>query len=104
MKEIRQSLEQELMNWQNIATKKMFGCPCYKVNEKLFVFLITNAVVITDLNQEDKTKLSKQYPTTFFRANNREMKNWIQIPINNKEDLKPLLPYIRKAYELVKSQ
>ena len=104
MKDLRQALEKEVLNWENVTPKKMFGCPCYKVKQNLFTFLITDAVVITQLNPEDKTELTKQNQTTYFKAANRQMKNWTQIPLSNLKDLKAILPYIRKSYEMTKTK
>jgi hypothetical protein len=42
-KEIRIALETEVLRWSKVTTRKMFGCPCYKVSDKLFVFLATKA-------------------------------------------------------------
>jgi hypothetical protein len=39
MNDIRMKVEEEILKWEGISTKKMFGCPCYKVNDKLFGFL-----------------------------------------------------------------
>ena len=46
-KELRLAIEKEVLNWAHVSTKKMFGCPCYQAKGKLFVFLVTNGIVIT---------------------------------------------------------
>ena len=68
MKALRLAFEEEVLKWDQIDTKKMFGCPCYQANGKLFVFLVTKGVVITQLNEEDKNSLVKQFSTTPFKA------------------------------------
>jgi hypothetical protein len=44
---LRLRLENEVMDWPHVSTKKMFGCPCYMVKKNIFVFLVTNGIVIT---------------------------------------------------------
>ena len=39
MRNLRQNIEKEILSWPKVTTKKMFGCPCYKFNKKLFAFL-----------------------------------------------------------------
>ena len=60
MQNLRLRLEKEILNWPNVTTKKMYGCPCYKNNEKLFAFLVTDGVVLTKVSQQDKIELSKR--------------------------------------------
>jgi hypothetical protein len=50
-KEIRLALEGEILRWSQVSVKKMFGCPCYKVKNKMFVFLVTKGIVFTHLGQ-----------------------------------------------------
>ncbi len=61
MQNLRLKLENEILNWPNVTTKKMYGCPCYKYKEKLFAFLVTDGVVLTKASDQDKIKLSKEF-------------------------------------------
>ena len=98
-KEIRLALEKEVLTWSQVTTKKMFGCPCYKVNGRLFAFLVTKGVVITHLGQADREKLSLEHESTFFNTGKKYMKNWPQIPICDVEELAVIMPFVRKSYE-----
>jgi hypothetical protein len=98
-KEIRSALEAEILKWYKVDFKKMFGCPCYTANGKLFVFLITKAIVITRLGEADITKLSMSHTTVSFRGGNKEMKNWRQISLSKPEELDQLMSFIKKSYE-----
>jgi hypothetical protein len=104
MKEIRLSLENEVLHWGRVSFRKMFGCPCYKVNEQLFVFLVTKGIVFTRLNEADRLELSSQFQTTSFKASGRDMKNWLQVAVTNVEDLKNLMPFVRKCYTEIRKQ
>lgn len=97
-RDLRLALEKRILNWSNVSTKKMFGCPCYQINSKLFIFLVTKGIVITHLEEADIEKLTKKYDTTFFQAGKKIVKKWIKISIEPK-DLDKMMVYIRKSYE-----
>jgi hypothetical protein len=98
-KELRLALEAEVLNWPHVSTKKMFGCPCYQAKGKLFAFLVTNGVVITQLQQADRDEMSRQHQTSFFQAGKKTVKNWIRLSIKNKKDLDSVMPFVKKSYE-----
>ena len=88
------------MDWPNVTTKKMFGCPCYQVNKRLFVFLVTNGVVITQLKEKEMETLSKMYDTTFFQAGKKVVKKWIKVLIDVRS-LENIMHYITRSYEKI---
>lgn len=53
-KELRQALEKEILKWPHVDYKKMFGCPCYLANGKMFAGLVTKGLIITKLNEIEK--------------------------------------------------
>ena len=65
---IRSAFEKEVLLWDQVSTKRMFGCPCYKVNDRLFSFLVTKGAVITHLNQTDREALALEHGSAFFNA------------------------------------
>ena len=98
-RDLRLALEEEVLSWSQINTKKMFGCPCYQVKGKLFVFLVTKGIVITQLAQADREELSRQYETTFFQAGEKIVQNWVRLSIKTKEELDRIMPFVRKSYK-----
>ena len=98
MKNFRMKIEKEILDWPNVTTKKMYGCPCYKYKDKLFAFLVTDGVVLTKASEEDKNKLSKEFKIKPFQAATRIMKGWPQIPVNKTTDLKKIMPFIKNSY------
>ena len=98
-KNIRMVLEREVLNWFKVDFKKMFGCPCYTANGKLFVFLVTKGIVITHLGEEDRVKLSTDFMLKPFQAGSKSIKNWCQIYLEKPEALAKILPFVRKSYE-----
>ena len=98
-KELRVALEKEVLNWNHVTTKKMFGCPCYQAKGKLFVFLVTKGVVITQLSLSYREGLSSKFQTSYFQAGKKTVKNWIRLSIKNLEQLESVMPFVRKSYE-----
>jgi len=47
MKDLRRVFEKEVLSWPEVSTKRMFGCPCYQADKRLFAFLVTDGLVIT---------------------------------------------------------
>jgi len=97
--EIRLALEAEILKWYKVDFKKMFGCPCYMANGRLFVFLVTKGIVITRLGEADIVELSKRQKTTSFQAGNKDMKNWRQISLGKTRELYPLMSFVKKSYD-----
>jgi hypothetical protein len=98
MYNFRLRLEKEILSWPHVTTKKMYGCPCYKYNDKLFAFMVTNGVVLTKASEQDKMKLSKEFTIKSFQAATRTMKSWPQIPVDETSDLKKIIPFIKNSY------
>ena len=98
-KELRLAVENEVLKWDHITTKKMFGCPCYQAKGKLFAFLVTNGAVLTQLQSSDREELSKKFQTSSFQAGKKTVKNWIRLSIKNLEQLESVMPFVRKSYE-----
>ena len=98
MKDLRLALENEILKWDKVVPKKMFGCPCYDANKKLFAFVATNRLVIIQLSAEDRELLQREYNAQPFGAGPRKVKSWSQVPFQSKEDLKKLLPFVKKSY------
>ncbi len=99
MKELRLSLEDEILPWQHVKATKMFGCPCYRAKGTLFVFLFMDSIVITRLDEKDREKISRQRKTLPFEAANRKIPSWLRITLTDKRDLVKLMPYVKKSYE-----
>ncbi|MCW4007033.1 MAG: hypothetical protein NWF04_10665 [Candidatus Bathyarchaeota archaeon] len=100
----RLALEEEVLSWDRIGFKKMFGCPCYKADERLFVFLVTEGIVITRLEQADREKVAAHFETTYFRAGEKQVKSWIQISLHSLEDLNAVMPYVKESYLQARKQ
>jgi hypothetical protein len=101
MQKIRVALEDKILNWDGVTTKKMFGCPCYKANNKLFGFLVTNGVVFTKLSETERDVVVEKFKAGPFKAGKRSMGSWPQVTVKDPEDIKKILPYFKKSYNNV---
>ena len=97
-RELRESFEKEILTWPQVDYKKMFGCPCYLANGKMFVGLVTKGLVITKLSELEKEELKKIKSIQPFVAGSKVIKSWVQINLEPKE-LKQVMPFVKKSYE-----
>jgi predicted DNA-binding protein (MmcQ/YjbR family) len=98
MHNLRLRIEEEILNWPNVTTKKMYGCPCYKNKEKLFAFLVTDGVVLTKVREQDKIQLLKEFEIKPFQAGKRTMNKWPQISVNATTDVEQIIPFLKNSY------
>ncbi len=96
--ELRETLEKEILGWYKVAFKKMFGCPCYLANGKMFAGLVTKAVVITKLNEAELKEVKKNFQTKPFTVGGKTMKKWVCLLIDP-IDLKTAMHFIEKSYQ-----
>jgi hypothetical protein len=99
MHNLRLKMEKEILNWPSVTQKKMYGCPCYKNKEKLFAFLVTDGVVLTNVSEPDKLTLTKEFDIKPFQAGNRTINKWPQIRVDETTDVTKIIPFVKKSYE-----
>jgi hypothetical protein len=97
--ELRQAFESEVRSWPKVTARKMFGCPCYQANGKLFALVVSGGIVITHVSTEDREILEKQYLAAAFQPGQRTVQAWLRVPAHFKNEIVKLLPYLRKSYE-----
>lgn len=96
---IRRALEEEVLGWPGVASKKMFGCPCYTRKGVIFVFLVTGGVVVTRLDGEQRRRLASSIPAQPFQAGRKSIASWLRIAVGSVEGLGPVLPHVRHSYD-----
>ena len=97
-KELRKAFEKEILNWPQVDYKKMFGCPCYLANRKMFAGLITKGIILTKLDDQERDELMKLKEIKPFVAGDRIIKSWIHLEVEPTE-LKEIIPYVKKSYD-----
>ncbi len=102
MKPLRGAFEREVLRWPGVSQKQMFGCPCYWSNGKMFAFLVTGGVVPTQLSDQERAGLARRFATTPFGTEKRSVARWPVVPVKDAEELKHVLPFVRKSLESVR--
>jgi len=97
---LRKALEQEILGWPGVAAKPMMGCLCYFHGRKFFAFLVTGAVVITKLAEEDRAALSKKTGGVPFEMDGKTVKAWVRVPLRGPGDVNSVLPVCEKELRL----
>jgi len=99
MRPVRTALEDEVLRWPGVRAKTMFGCPSYQANGILFAFLVSKGVVITRLDDASRSRLSAELHAAPFKAGQRTVRAYLEVPVERGEDIGPVLPFVRKSYE-----
>lgn len=98
-KERQEAVEAIILQWPNVTTRKMFGCPAYMVNHRLFAFLVNEGIVLTQLRQHQRAILSEDFPIQPFLAGERKIMHWTQVTFANVQKLPRIMTFVRKSYE-----
>jgi hypothetical protein len=97
--DLRLAFEVEVRAWPKVTARKMFGCPCYQANGKLFALVVSGGIVITHVSAEDRETLIQQYLAKPFEPGQKTVQAWMQIPAQFRPEIVKLLPYLRKSYD-----
>ena len=96
-KELREAFEKEILQWPRVDYKKIFGCPCYLANGKMFAGLVTKGLIITKLNDSEKDELRKLKEVKPFVAGEKIIRSWVHIELEPNE-LIDIIPFVKKSY------
>ncbi len=96
--EIRSFFEKEVLGWSRVSQRTMFGCPSYLADGKLFAFLVTHGIVITQIRLRDREAISEIFDTAPFKVGEREIERWLVVPIEQPEKLKRVMRLVKKSY------
>ncbi|MGC9349266.1 MAG: hypothetical protein ACP5JG_14085 [Anaerolineae bacterium] len=100
-KELREAFEREVMGWDKVKKRDMFGCPAYLADGKLFAFLVSEGVVITQIRKHDRETLGEAFETEPFHAGEREITRWLKVTIGDLDRLGRVLRFVKKSHETV---
>ncbi len=100
--DLRREFERQVTDWPGVTSRRMFGCPAYLVDGKLFAFLVTGGIVITQIRKRDREELEKLYTTEVFKAGEREIGRWLQVHVDDLERMERVMLMVRKSYETVR--
>ena len=97
--DLRLAFEAEVRAWPKVTARKMFGCPCYQANGKLFALVVSGGIVITHVLPEDRETLIQQYLAAPFEPGQKSVQAWLRVPAQFKNEIVKLLPYLQKSYQ-----
>ncbi len=98
---LRKAFEAKILHWPHVTTRPMFGCPAYLADGKLFAFLVNDGIVITQIRKRDRETLAELFPTEPFKAGEREIERWLQVTLDNVDQLNRVIRMVRRSYETV---
>lgn len=96
---IRDVFEATVLRWPKVRTRQMFGSPAYLANGKLFAFFVTDALVLTKLDDAEREEIAGIRETRPFETGRRTISSWVQTPVAGDDDLDVLMPFITASYE-----
>ena len=96
--ELRTAFEKVVMGWSRITKRTMFGCPAYLADGKLFAFLVTQGIVITQIRLRDRKAISEVFETESFKAGEREIERWLKVTIDKPVKIQRVMRLVRKSY------
>lgn len=100
MGRVRMDAERRVKDWPGVRPGQMFGCPCFYADDRMFMFVATGGVVLTQLDEGERERVAKQFGAgPFAPTPGRAATKWSHIPASAPDDLEPLVLWIRKSYE-----
>ena len=98
MADFRKGFESRIDGWPEVSQKKMFGVLSYLAGGKMFAFLVTDGLVITNLNQEEREAIAERYESESFQAGSRKVGSWLKVSLASQADIQDLLPAVKVSY------
>lgn len=102
--DIRAALEEEVMLWEGVSKRRMFGCPSYMAEGTLFAMVITGAIVLTHLAPELRVTLASIAKVEPFQAGRKLIHKWAQVCIDHPSQIPAIMPYVHQSYRAALAQ
>ena len=100
MGDLVEELVSTLLSWPNVTPRRMFGSDCFLVKERMFAFIMEDAVV-TKLPEEARLRASVEAQAKPFQHTSGPFGEWIQLPLEVAQSGEVLLSWVRQGYEYV---
>ena len=102
MTALTEAFDSTVLMWPHTEKRNMTGGLCYMVKGKMFA-TIRDGLVLTKLTDEERRELAEIHPVKPFQHGKRVLKKWVHLTITP-DELKKILPYIKKSYETALEQ
>ncbi len=97
--DLRGVLEAQILAWPQVTARRMFGCPAYLVDGRLFAFLVTDGIVLTQLRLSERKLLAEDFETAPFKAGEREIVRWTRVALKDSQRLPRIMRFVQRSYE-----
>lgn len=97
--DLRTVLEAQILAWPQVTARRMFGCPAYLVDGRLFAFLVTEGVVLTQLRSSERKLLAEDFEIESFKVGEREIVRWTKVTLKDSQRLPRMMRFVQKSYE-----
>ena len=98
MGQIRDELEQEILQWPGVSTREMMGCLCYLHDKNMIAFLVTDGIVMSKLTEQEKKDLSKVSKQISFKMGGKTIRKPVW-ELRTRDNLRTILPFLKKSYQ-----
>lgn len=95
---VKEAFEEMVLDWPGVTATTMFGCPSYRADGTLFAVLVTGAVALTQLPDEDRDEVAQSFETGPFQAGDRTVTRWVQVTIDDEADRSTLETFVNASY------
>ena len=99
--ELKGQLDAQLMPWEGVSTRVMFGCMGYFVGQRLFAFTLDRSVV-AKIAEEAKPEAALAGARPFRHGPNGRFGDWMEFPLDYPPDTARLLPWAKLSYDSVR--
>lgn len=96
--QLREKFEEIVLPWPEVTKKKMFGSPTYSVRGTIFTMLVNGGIILSQLDEEQKTALLSEPDIEYFVAHGRVIKKWVLIRIQDITEIERFIPFIEASY------
>src|SRR5437667_10552108 len=98
MGQIRDELENEILQWPGVLSREMMGCLCYLHEKNMIAFLVTDGIVISKLSEQEQADLSKLSKTVSFKMGAKAFRKPVW-ELRTRDNLRTILPFLKKSYQ-----
>jgi|SRR5437660_6239374 len=98
MGQIRDELEEEILQWSGVSTREMMGCLCYLHDKNMIAFLVTDGIVISKLSEQEQKDLSKVSSQMPFKMGGKTIRKPVW-ELRTRDNLRTILPFLKKSYQ-----
>ncbi len=99
MAERKTELDNRILQWPEMSTSVMFGCPGYRAYGRLFAIVIDDGIILTKLPDSTREKLLESKVCAVFKTERGTVKNWLAFPFEDISAIEFFLPYLKESYD-----